>query len=125
MKTIFDRVTELESAVAKLSGLVALQAQQIRVLSGDPVDVLPDPAREAEQLGLEESFDRFVAASGISATAILSDDRRAVTVLARFRCFAAMRSDGFSQSAIARYFNLDVSTVRNGLHRLRELQVAA
>ena len=76
MKTIFDRVTELESAVAKLSGLVALQAQQIRVLSGDPVDVLPDPAREAEQLGLEESFDRFVAASGISATAILSDDRQ-------------------------------------------------
>ena len=65
----------------------------------------------------------FEAAGGIKAlNLIMKRTRQDDIVLMRGKVFKRLRDDKFSYPQIARFFNMNHSTVWHGINRLRELK---
>lgn len=121
-RDLADEVARLSAEVAELRAMLkAALGLQTRTLA-KVLRRIGEPERPLSMLGTATratiaARDAAIAAEGVTADAIMTEDRRAATVEARCRVWGRMRDAGVSMAQIGAAFGMDHTTVMHGLRK--------
>ena len=120
----YERIAFLESRMAALEGRVASQLAVIDSLIKAAPDYTPETLEDGATHVIKDTARQVAAAHGLSFQQIMSKSHAWRIVHPRQRAWLLTYRGGIGKSEIARFFNVDHTTVTSGIRMAEKREKA-